>query len=143
MLARRVVEHEVHEHANATLVRFRHEALEILVGSVLPVDLVVIRDVVAVIARRFGDRHQPDARGAKVAAGAGLAVVDVIELLDETLQIADAVAITVVERADEYLVADPAVPPIPRRGNSTGNFRPSGFRAGEPWRAAQRNHGEN
>src|SRR2546425_2545022 len=76
---------------------------EIVVGAVVALHAVVIADIVAVIAGRFRHRHQPDAGGAQL--------VDVVELLDQAVQVADAVAVRVVERADEHFVADRAAGP--------------------------------
>src|SRR2546428_1894077 len=96
MLARGVVQYEIDEHTNVMLVRRGDERLEVIVRPIVRLDLVVVGDVVAVIARRFRHGHQPDAVGAEPG--------DVVELLRETAQIADAVAVAVVKRADEYLV---------------------------------------
>src|SRR5437667_2078751 len=96
MLARGVVQDEIDEHANMMLVRRGDERLEVSVRPIVRLDLVVVGDVVAVIARRFRHGHQPDAVGAEPG--------DVVEFLRETAQIADAVAVAVVKRTDEYLV---------------------------------------
>ncbi len=129
MLAGHVVQHQVNQHANAAPVRLRDEALEIVVGAVVALDAVVVRHVVAVIARRLGHRHEPDAAGAQVALRVRIAVVDVVELLDEAVQVADAVAVAVVERADEDLVADGAALPVGRVGNAhLLRGRPGGVR---------------
>ena len=98
MLARSVVQHQVHKHPDVMLVRRGDERLEVVVRAVIRLDLVVIGDVVSVIARRLGDGHQPDAVGAESC--------DVVELLGETAQVADAVAVAVVKRTDEHFVAD-------------------------------------
>lgn len=100
-----VVQHQIDEHANATPVRLRHQALEVLVGAVVRIDPVVVRHIVPVIARRFGHGHEPDAPRAQIAVIARVAVVDIVEFLDEPAQISDAVAVAVVERADEDLIA--------------------------------------
>ena len=70
MLARRVVQHHVDQHLYAALVRFGDESLEVVVRAVRARDLVVVRHVVAVIARRFHDRHQPDAPRAEATLAA-------------------------------------------------------------------------
>jgi len=57
VLARNVVEHHVDEHLDAAMVCLGDQALEILVRPVLTIDAVVIRHVVAVIARRLCHRH--------------------------------------------------------------------------------------
>jgi len=106
VLARDVVQHQIHEHADPAPVRLGDQSLEVVVGAVIGVDAIVVRDVVAVITRRLGHRHQPDAAGAEVA--------HVIELLDEAVHVPDAVTVAVVERADEDLVAHGA------RGDAAG-----------------------
>src|SRR6266699_1141301 len=97
MLTRGVVQHQIDEHADVMLVRRGDECREILIRPVVGLDLVVIGDVVAVIARRLRHRHQPDAIRAEPR--------DVVELVGEPAQVSDAVAVAVVERAHEYLVA--------------------------------------
>ena len=101
-----VVQDHVHQHADAVPVRRGYQALEVLVGSVLRVDAVVVRHVVAVITRRLGQRHQPEAAGAEA--------LDVGQLEDEALQVPDAVAVAVVKRAHEDFVADGAAQPALR-----------------------------
>src|SRR5919198_2085282 len=66
MLARRMVEHHINQNAHSSTVRCRDEALEVLVGTVIALHAIVVTDVVAVVARRFGDRHQPDTGCAEV-----------------------------------------------------------------------------
>src|SRR5882672_11097537 len=96
MPTRRVIQDEVDEHANLLLVCRRHERLEVVVRAVVRLDLVVVGDVVAVLARRFRDGHEPDTVGAQAG--------DVIELLRQTTQVADAIAVAVVKRADENFI---------------------------------------
>src|SRR2546423_2172158 len=74
-----------------------NERLEVVVRAVVRLDLVVVRDVVPVITRRLGHRHEPDAVGAKAG--------DVVELLRQSAQIADAVTVRVVERTYEDFIA--------------------------------------
>src|SRR5437764_844027 len=115
MFARAVVRHEVHEDANAAAVRLTHELAEVVIGAVRRIHMVVVGDVVAVIARRLRDGHEPDAVGAEVGIGARVAVVDVIQTTREPLEIADSIAVAVDERADEYFVAHGVTPPGARR----------------------------
>src|SRR2546422_5907832 len=98
MLARGVVQYEIDEHTNVMLVRRGDERLEVIVRPIVRLDLVVVGDVVAVIARRFRHGHQPDAVGAEPG--------DVVELLGETAQVTDAVTIAVVERTHKDFVAN-------------------------------------
>ena len=66
--------------------------------------LQVVADVVAAVAqRRLVDRQQPDAVDAEP--------LQVVELLGQAAQVAGAVAVAVVEAADEHLVEDGALVP--------------------------------
>ncbi len=68
MVRRAVVQHEVDDDADAALVALGEEAPEIVLRAVLRVDAVVIGHVVAVVARRRVDRHEPDPGDAEVAS---------------------------------------------------------------------------
>src|SRR5687768_2593890 len=103
-----MVEDQIDQHTNSAAMRFRHEALEVFIRPVLTVYLVIVRYIVAVITRRLCDGHQPDAIGAEVAHRRGVAVVDIVEPLRESREVADSVAVAVEERSDENLVADTA-----------------------------------
>jgi hypothetical protein len=68
------------------------------------VDVLVVGDVVAVVVlRRAVDRRQPDHVGAQPR--------DVVEVVDDAPQVADAVAVGVGERARVDLVDDGLGPP--------------------------------
>jgi hypothetical protein len=87
------------------------EGLEVVHGAVVGIDTAVINRVVAVVAGRVVDGHEPDAGDAQVVAGGRIAVVQVVELRGESRQIADAVAVAVAEAAHEDLVEHGVVPP--------------------------------
>ena len=91
-----VVDHQVHDHLDAALVRLGQQVLEVGHAAVLRVDAVVIGDVVAVVAGRGVDRHQPDAADAER--------LQVVELGGDAVEVADAVAVGVVPAAHEDLV---------------------------------------
>jgi len=107
-----MVEDHVDQHMDSAAVRLGYHALEVGVGAELRIHAVVVRRIIAVIAGRRHYRHQPDAFRAQVTLCRGIAVVDVVELLREPVEIADAVAVRVVERADEDLVADGTALPV-------------------------------
>ena len=72
--------------------------------AVVRIDVVIIGDVVAVIAQRRGIKGQkPD--------GGDAQFLEIIELLDQAAEIADAVAVAVVERLDVQLVDDRVLVP--------------------------------
>src|SRR5207237_7761810 len=56
-------------------------------------------------------RHQPDGIDAQVGGGSRIAVVEIVETRDQSLQIAFAVAVRVLEAPHEHLVEDGAVRP--------------------------------
>src|ERR1700675_4238344 len=100
--------------------RRRHERPEIVGGAVILLDRLVIRDVVAEIARGFGDRHEPQGGDAQVRRCLWVAVVEVVQLPDEPAQIADAVAIGISEASDERFVEDAVAPPFDGTGRRRG-----------------------
>src|SRR2546423_15720750 len=115
-----MVRHEVDDHVNAAAMRFAHEIPEVVIGAIAGIDMVIVDDVVPVIARRFVDRHQPNAARAEAGRAGRIAIVDVVEARRESAEIANPVAVGIVERADEYLVADAASPP--RGAADRGSF---------------------
>ena len=77
-------------------------------------DGAVVGDVVAVVAQRRGvEGQQPDRRDAQR--------LDVVELGDHPLEIADPVAIGVVERLDVGLVDDRVLVPVRIGGGQSGH----------------------
>ena len=111
MIARRVIGNEVDDDVNPSPMCLVDQHSEIVIGAVVRIDVVVVGDVVAVIAHRLRDRHQPDTIGAKTRRARWISVIDVVETGDEAAQIPDAVAVGIVERADENFIADPVAPP--------------------------------
>ena len=128
MLPRAVVDDEVDDDRDAALVRGRHEGLEVVGRAVVGLDRSVVGDVVAVIAGRLGDRHQPEAGDAEIVVGRRVAVVEVVEALREPAQVADTVAVRVGETSDEHLVEDAVGPP--RDGRRDRGDLGTGRRAG-------------
>ena len=99
MLVRGVVHDELGHHAQPALVGLAHEALEVGARAVGRMHVLEVGDVVAVVAQRTRiERHHPDRVHAQVA--------HVVELLGETAEIADAVAVGIVERLHVELVHD-------------------------------------
>src|SRR6185436_2473461 len=80
------------------------------------------------IAHRLVDRHQPVAIRAEAPAAGGIAVVDVVEARRQSAQISDPVAVGIVERPDEHLIADAIVPPLVG-SRAVLVFIPNGYRA--------------
>src|SRR5690606_2153835 len=96
VLVAAVVDHQVHDDLDAALVRLGQQVVEIGQRAVLGVDAAVVGDVVAVVAGRGVDRHQPDAADAQR--------LQVVEFRGDAVQVADAVAVGVDPAAHEDLV---------------------------------------
>ena len=111
MLVGAVIHDVVDDDPDAAVVGRREERLEIGHGPVVRIDGAVVDGVVAVIAWAIVDGHEPDAGDPEVVVCGGVAVVEVIELLGKALEVADPVAVAVVEAAHEDLVEDRVVPP--------------------------------
>jgi len=102
-----VVDHQLGDHLQAALVRFVEENLEVVARAVARVDVAVVTDVVAIVLeRRRVEGQQPHRAHAQL--------LDVVELGGEALEVADAVAVRVVERLDVHLVDDRVL--VPKRG---------------------------
>ena len=87
-----VVKDEVEDDFDAAFVALFDEFAEVVHGAILRVNAVEIRDFVAVVAGGRMDGHEPEASDAKVGIGGGIAVVEVVEFVDEATDVADAVA---------------------------------------------------
>lgn len=109
MVTRRMVGNEVDDDADAAAMRSSDKLAKILVGSVTRVYMVVVRDVVAMIAHGFCNRHQPYAAHAKIGRALRISVVDVVEMGDQAAQIPNAITVGIGKRADKDLVADASV----------------------------------
>ena len=100
-----VVDDQLGDHPQAAPVRLVDQPPGVLERAVGRVDGAVVGDVVAVVAQRRGvERQQPDRRDAQL--------LDVVELGDHALEIADAVAVGVEERLDVGLVDDRVLVPV-------------------------------
>ena len=105
MLVAGVVHDEVDDHAHAALVRGVDELHEVGEVAELGQHGGVVGDVVAAVAQRRGEeRRQPEAVDAEP--------LEVVQLGGEALEVADAVAVAVLEGADEDLVEDGPFEPV-------------------------------
>ncbi len=106
-----VVQHQIDHNLDASPVRLRDQLVEVRIGAVVAVDGLVVGGVVTVIARGGEHRHQPERIDAQIGGGRWIAVVEIVETRDQSLQIAFAVAVRVLEAPHEHLVEDSAVRP--------------------------------
>ena len=99
-----VVDDQLDDDLHAALVGSVEELLEIVEGAVGRIDVDVVGDVVAVVAQGRGEeREQPEAGDAEV--------LEVIEAGEQAGEVADAVAVGVLESADMELVDDGVLVP--------------------------------
>lgn len=132
MLVRGVVDDEFGDDAEAAAVRFADEVAKIGARAVARVDVVIIGDVVPVVLqRRRIEGQKPERRHAEA--------LQVIELLDQAREVADAVVIAVEEGLDVQLVDDRVLVPERVAGEDAGR----GVAATGGWqlRCAQRRAG--
>jgi len=94
-----VVDDQLDHDLHVAGVGFVEELLEVGDGAVGGIDVGVVGDVVAVVAEWRGEEGEnPEAGDAKI--------LEVVELGDEALEVADAVGVGVGEGADVQLVDD-------------------------------------
>ena len=99
-----VVDDELGDHPQAAPLGLVHEAAEVPHVAELRIDVAVVGNVVAVVAPRAGvERQQPQRGDAEVA--------QIVEPLGQAGEIADAVAVAVLERLDVELVDDGVLEP--------------------------------
>ena len=123
MLVRRVVDHQLGDDPQAAAMCLAQEDAEVIQRAQVGIDALVVGDVVAVVAqRRRVEGQQPERRDAQI--------VQVVEPLRQAGEIADAVAVAVVERADAQLVDDRVL--VPERVVVADDRRcaPAGFPSG-------------
>ena len=103
-----MVEHQVHEDADASLIRLPEQTVHVLQGPEDRIDIPIVRDIVAIVVLGgTEDRGEPD--------GVHAQCLEIVQLLDDPGQVADAVAIAVPEAAGIDLIDDPALPPVRAR----------------------------
>ena len=108
MLIGGVVDHELGDHAEVAAMRLADEALEVAERAVVGVHVGVVGDVVAIIPqRRRIEGQQPDRRHAEVA--------NIVELVDQTVEVADAIVVTVGEATHVGLIDDRIL--VPKRSD--------------------------
>ena len=101
-----VIDHQLRDHAQAAQMGLLHEPAEVIERAVVRMHVPVIGNVVAIIAlRRWVERQQPD--------GVDAQFLNVIEFLDQPREIADAIAVGIVEGLDVHLIDDRVL--VPKR----------------------------
>ncbi len=105
VLVRGVVEHQLGDHPEAAIVGGFHEFPEVLQGPVVGVDVEVVRDVVPVVLLGRGVEGQQPDRG-------DTQVLEVVQLLEQPLEIADAVSVGVHEGLHVELVDNRVLVPL-------------------------------
>ena len=99
VLVGRVVDNELRDHPKTARVRRRDESAHVLDRAVFGMHGTVVGDVVAVVAPRRGIEGQEPDRGRPQLG-------DVVELLGQPGQVADAVVVRIEERLHVHLIDD-------------------------------------
>jgi len=99
-----VVDDQVHDHADAALMRLVDESRDVVDVAVVGQDGAVVGDVVSAVTQRaLLEREQPDAVDSEP--------LEVLELADQSGEVADAVVVAVVERPDGEFVEHRSLEP--------------------------------
>ena len=115
MLVGGVRQHELGDDPHAAPVALGQKAPEVAQRPVGGVDLAVVGDVVAVVAqRRRIEGKKPERRHSQP--------LQVVELLDQSLEVADAVPVGVAEGPHVELVDDGVLVPAAGRARDDGVF---------------------
>ena len=100
-----MVDDEVHHQLHVPRVQLRDQLVELLERAEERVDVVVVGDVVAVVGhRRAVDRAQPDDVDAEQ--------LEMVEVVQDPAEVADAVTVAVGEAARVDLVDHGGLPPV-------------------------------
>lgn len=110
-----MVHHKVDYNFNTPLVCFCNQLFKIVHCAVFLVDPSVVGYIIAVVAWRWVDRHQPNSGYPEVRSGGGVTVVQIIQLIYQPSDIPDSVAVGIIEASDEDFVEDSVVPPVARQ----------------------------
>ena len=107
MLVAGVVEDQVEDDPDPSPVRLGDEPIEVRLGPEQRIDRPVVADVIAEVeSGRRVDRRQPEGVDAETGPA------QVVEVVDDTRQVADAVAVAVGKAARVDLVDDATLPPV-------------------------------
>src|SRR5258705_631748 len=132
MLIRRVIRNEIYNHADTALMRRGDQPIECREIAEVGMDTAVVADVVTPIGeRRRVNRIQPD----RIDAERVRASIEIVEMRGDAVEVADAVAIRIGERARIDLVEDGALPPFERHQMNRATANQAATRA--PIRSAK------
>ena len=81
-----------------------NKLFECLFLAETPVDLIVILGIILMIRRRGENGREPNALHTEIVTACNIAVIKVVDSVDDTLKVTNTVTVTVGERAYEYLI---------------------------------------
>ena len=102
---------QVDNDAYATAMGYIYETAEFIHASILWIDRIIICDIVTMGGWGWVDGHQPDPCDAQVGCSAWIAIIQVIQLFDQTIEIANTILVAVIESSDRNLIKDSLIPP--------------------------------
>ncbi len=106
-----MIQHKVDDHSNSTVLSCIQQVLEILHGSKIRINAVIIGYVISVIRMAGVDGAQPDAGNPKVGCCGRITVVEIIQFFYNAVEVANPISIAVIKRANKKLVEDSFIPP--------------------------------
>ena len=95
MLVGGVVDGQIQNDLDIALVAKGNELLQILLGAEPPVDGVVVLGIVLMVGGGGEDGGEPDALDSQALTRVDIAVVEVVEAVDDAPQVSDTVAVGV------------------------------------------------
>src|SRR6266487_3540233 len=102
-----MIKNKINNDVKISLMCFNEQVLKIIHCSVFRVDGVVIQDIVTMVRRGRMNRHEPD--------GSDAQMLKIIKFRSNAIEIANAIVISIIKRADKYLIEDRFPPPRDRR----------------------------
>ena len=112
-----VVQDQIDDDVDVPGLTLGHQGFEIGHGAVLGIDVVVVPDVILVVALAGVQGHEPDAVDAQL--------LQIVQLGDDALQVADAVAVGVTEGVDKDFVEGAVI--VIRRSAEKGDLGQCSF----------------
>ena len=116
MLAAGMVQHQIQNYPDAHGLTVSHQSIKILHGAIVRINGVVVGYIVLVISGAGVDGHEPQTGDPQLP--------QVGQLLPQTVQVSDAVAVGVTVGVYEYLIPDPVI--VVRALPQSGDL-PQGF----------------
>ena len=104
-----MVHRQIQDHTDSPVMAGCQQLLKIFQGTILRIDVLIICSVVFMIGRGGHHRHEPDAVDSQIRIRGIISVIQIIQLFQHSLQITDAVTVTVIKGINKKLVVGAVV----------------------------------